>query len=164
MKSINIATALKLKNRKIRDGAKLVAKFTKLASAPTTAKSMEDAVGNRERFSNEVSALLPKIMEGVKDVAKFRADIAKANVDNQENLMMLSELKSLKSKLGNMYIDGTEPVEECVAPASRITEMSTTYKSYPMTTSEFEKMVDDIQSEIDNLQDKVDVFNATHKI
>ena len=104
MKSINIATALKLKNRKIRDGAKLVAKFTKLASAPTTAKSMEDAVGNRERFSNEVSALLPKIMEGVKDVAKFRADIAKANVDNQENLMMLSELKSLKSNLGNMYM------------------------------------------------------------
>ena len=143
---ITLAQALKEKNR-------IVGEVSRLWNLVQQQNSCWE---NRKR-SIDVNATMQTINHYTEKLIELKIKIGKANEGNLENMYALEEYKSRISKLDS--IDAEEDVRYLGVNNER--EL---IKTVIISASEIIGMQKTLQSKCNQLQDKLDEYNATHKI
>ena len=142
---MNIKQALKEKN-------KLVAEIKDLYDTAKKFNSTE--VGNPRRFS--VQGSLDEVNEKTSKLVELKTKIHKANLPVYEKIFRMSEMKNQIKEL-----KGISTEEGKVS--SRYGTM-VEVKEVELNAAQIKVMVKNIESEIEKLQDELDVHNATTQI
>jgi predicted nucleic acid-binding Zn-ribbon protein len=142
---MNINQALKAKNR-------LVSEINEQLEIARMFNSIEK--GNPRRYS--VSEALDKAEKLTGELIDLKVRIHKANTPVMDKIFLMSELKSYAKDLKKIPVDeGTISSRYGVAPEHREVELN---------VSQIKGMIKDIELKISNIQDELDVFNATTEI
>lgn len=144
---MTIKQALKQKNKLIKQ----IGENTKLMQ---DYNSIE--VGNERPYSSIV--LLAQISEDTKELAKLKAKIHVANTPVLEDIFLMSELKSMAQSLKKM--DCTEGKSN----RDRYRMESEIVKTSEISLVERNNTIKDLEDRIEEIQDRLDVFNATTQI
>ena len=144
-KKMNIKQALKEKN-------KLVAEIKDLYETAKKFNSTE--LGNTRRFSVQDS--LNEAREKTARLVELKTKIHKANLPVYEKIFRMSEMKNQIKEL-----KGISTEEGKVS--SRYSSM-VEVKEVELNAAQIKAMVKNIESEIEKLQDELDVHNATTQI
>lgn len=151
---MNIAQALKQKNRVIGEMNKVFAQIQKHnvihyrgeSSFPPTHKV-------------NVKALLSTYRELFAKLVAIKAGVQKASAPIAEKLVELAETKSLLSKMQEIPTkEGTETISGYNAAPYEVTFVSAITESAVVKTS------DELQDQINRLQDEIDTHNALTQI
>ena len=150
---ITLARALKEKNRIVGEINSLKGIFSRENSR----------VENLEKTQTNRQELWDKILKRTDDLIALKAKIATANIHIYPFIEKMSELKSRVT-----YIQSLNQVEGVQEPdhyqLARNSNTKSKIISAHFNTEKVDILVADLQKEIGDLQDKVDEFNATHKI
>ncbi len=144
---MNIKQALKLKNKLIKE----IGENTKLIQQYNSVE-----VGNSRPYSTEV--LYNKISNDTKELSKLKAKIHKANVPVLEDIFYMAEMKSTIQALKKM--DCTEGKSN----KDRYRMESELVMTSEISLVERNEMIKDMENQIEEIQDRLDVFNATTEI
>ena len=144
---MNIKQALKLKNKLIKE----IGENTKLIQQYNSVE-----VGNSRPYSTE--ALYNKISNDTKELSKLKAKIHKANVPVLEDIFYMAEMKSTIQALKKM--DCTEGKSN----KDRYRMESELVMTSEISLVERNEMIKDMENQIEEIQDRLDVFNATTEI
>lgn len=144
---MNIKQALKLKNKLIKE----IGENTKLIQQYNSVE-----VGNSRPYSTEV--LYNKISNDTKELSKLKAKIHKANVPVLEDIFYMAEMKSTIQALKKM--DCTEGKYN----KDRYRMESELVMTSEISLVERNEMIKDMENQIEEIQDRLDVFNATTEI
>lgn len=146
---MNLAQALKKKNRLAGEIARQQAILTR-----------ENARRNDSVSTVDRKAVMEQIILLSKELGYLKADIAKANVGIYSDLERMAEYKSLISFYQGLPKREGEEVNFVGRDQEKLTY---TWNSY-ITQEECDKKVAELQQIINDLQDKVDAYNATTTI
>lgn len=144
---MNIKQALKLKNKLI----KTIGENTKLIQQYNAVE-----VGNSRPYSTEV--LFNQISNDTKELSKLKAKIHRANSPMLEDIFHMAELKSTIQALKKM--DCTEGKSN----KDRYRMESELVMTSEISLVERNEMIKDMENQIEEIQDRLDVFNATTEI
>ena len=142
---MNIKQALKAKN-------KLVAEIKELSMLLHNNNSMEESA--TRRF--DVNKLVEQIQETAKDLVSLKARIHRGNVSVFEKIFMMAELKGQVKELKKLSTEEGKI-------SSRYSGTVET-KSVVLTALDVRNMIKDLESQIEKIQDELDVHNATTTI
>lgn len=137
---VTLAKALKEKN-------KIVSNITELQKK--IQQNNSSVVNSKEIYN--VKELYLKLNKNVSDLIKVKNVIHKANTNVYHEILELAEKKSLLKFLSGLNIQEGLQVD-------RYAESSYEYKSQ-ITTLERDKYVEEIQTRIEELQEKLDAYN-----
>ena len=146
---MNIAKALKTKNRLAGELSKVRSTITKYNSQLVNAADKVD-----------INAALEKHKTLTNSLVKLKARISIYNKNVQEKIYLLSELK------GQMiWLETIQTTHGDVDESSRYGAESKT-RTYEATLRKADKdrMLEEIQNQINDVQDELDAHNATAKI
>lgn len=144
---MTIKQALKLKNKLI----KTIGENTKLMQEYNSIE-----VGNERPYSS--TELLAKISEDIKELAKLKTKIHIANTPVLEDIFLMSELKSMAQSLKKM--DCTEGKSN----RDRYRLESESIKTSEISLVKRNETIKELESQIEEIQDRLDLFNATTQI
>jgi hypothetical protein len=144
---MTIKQALKLKNKLI----KTIGENTKLMQEYNSIE-----VGNERPYSS--TELLGKISEDTKELAKLKTKIHIANTPVLEDIFLMSELKSMAQSLKKM--DCTEGKSN----RDRYRLESESVKTSEISLVRRNETIKELETRIEEIQDRLDVFNATTQI
>lgn len=144
---MNIKQALKLKNKLIKE----IGENTKLIQQYNSVE-----VGNSRPYSTKV--LYNKISNDTKELSKLKAKIHKANVPVLEDIFYMAEIKSTIQALKKM--DCTEGKSN----KDRYRMESELVMTSEISLVERNEMIKYMENQIEEIQDRLDVFNATTEI
>ena len=144
---MTIKTALKQKNKLI----KTIGENTKLMQEYNSIE-----VGNERPYSS--NELLIKITQDTKELAKLKTKIHIANTPVLEDIFLVSELKSMAQSLKKM--DCTEGKSN----RDRYRLESESFKTSEISLVKRNEIIKGLEARIEEIQDKLDVFNATTQI
>jgi hypothetical protein len=146
---MTIKQALKYKN-------KLVAKINSEFQKASTYNSFEE--GEKRAYS--ASEALSKYFDLSNELVDLKAKIHKANDKVYDKIFLLSELKSRISKL--QVLDCSEG--KVSDRYSRIHGETPTIKTVEITILERDKLIQEIEAKIEEVQEELDLHNATTEI
>ena len=144
---MTIKTALKQKNKLIKQ----IGENTKLMQEYNSIE-----VGNERPYSSV--ELLGKISEDIKELAKLKTKIHIANTPVLEDIFLMSELKSMTQSLKKM--DCTEGKSN----RDRYRLESESFKTSEISLVKRNETIKELEDRIEEIQDRLDVFNATTQI
>ena len=144
---MTIKQALKLKNKLI----KTIGENTKLMQEYNSIE-----VGNERPYSS--TELLGKISEDTKELAKLKTKIHIANAPVLEDIFLMSELKSMAQSLKKM--DCTEGKSN----RDRYRLESESIKTSEISLVKRNETIKELEARIEEIQDRLDLFNATTQI
>ena len=144
---MTIKQALKLKNKLI----KTIGENTKLMQEYNSVE-----VGNERPYSS--TELLAQISEDTKELAKLKTKIHIANTPVLEDIFLMSELKSMIQSLKKM--DCTEGKSN----RDRYRLESESIKTSEISLVKRNETIKELEARIEEIQDRLDVFNATTQI
>jgi hypothetical protein len=144
---MTIKQALKLKNKLI----KTIGENTKLMQEYNSIE-----VGNERPYSS--TELLAKISEDTKELAKLKTKIHIANTPVLEDIFLMSELKSMAQSLKKM--DCTEGKSN----RDRYRLESESIKTSEISLVKRNETIKELEAQIEEIQDRLDLFNATTQI
>jgi hypothetical protein len=144
---MKLSKALKLKNKKVTDYNNTVTKMISVNSYDITSKRYYDT-----------RKLLEEVIVKRDDLIKFKTAIHTTSEPIREKIFRLGELKNLLMNFNRLSTN-----EGVIKSRGYGTEEVTTYKC---TINELEKvaLIESIQTEIEDIQDDIDVFNATTEL
>lgn len=146
---MNIAKALKEKNRIAANLAKTRAEILAYNSQPDAAADKVDiqqAFAKHETLTN--------------NLVKVKSEISKANVKIQEKIYLLAEYKGQMS-----WLQGLDTTHGLVSDrCSYRTDAKEVLYSATIRKADKDAKIADLQLKIDRLQDELDEFNAATKI
>jgi hypothetical protein len=150
---MNISKALKEKNR-------LAGKI----------KDLQNKIGTSNIYTSispahyDARTLFKQLLDKIAELEVLKCGIAKANVGIQDKLVRMSELKSFATFLTG-FSNKTDLPDRTVTKQSYGSTPAETYIQYSsISRAECDKMLEDTQSEINNLQDEIDTYNALTKV
>ena len=146
---MKIAKALKLKNQLAGEAAQLKELLTKQNSRST-----------KQKFDYDNREVLTRLRGKIDELVKTKAVVAAANAEIYDKIFRLAELKGLVSTLtgldtkAGVFHEGRGFGEaayevEYVAQLSKV---------------DVDKLVSELNAEIQSLQDSLDEFNFTHNV
>jgi hypothetical protein len=144
---MTIKQALKQKNKlikKIGENTKLMQEYNSIE------------VGNERPYSSII--LLAKITEDTKELANLKSKIHVANTPVLEDIFLMSELKSIAQSLKKM--DCTEGKSN----RDRYRLESESVKTSEISLVRRNETIKELETRIEEIQDRLDVFNATTQI
>ena len=144
---MTIKQALKQKNKLIKqigENTKLIQEYNSIE------------VGNVRPYSSV--ELLAKISEDTKELAKLKTKIHIANTPVLENIFLMSELKSMAQSLKKM--DCTEGKSN----RDRYRLESESIKTSEISLVKRNETIKELEAQIEEIQDRLDIFNATTQI
>lgn len=144
---MNIKQALKLKNKLIKQ----IGENTKLMQEYNSIE-----VGNDRPYSSVI--LLAQISEDTKELAKLKSKIHIANTPVLEDIFLMSELKSMAQSLKKM--DCTEGKSN----RDRYRLEGESIKTSEISLVRRNETIKELESRIEEIQDRLDFFNATTQI
>ena len=144
---MTIKQALKQKNKLI----KTIGENTKLMQEYNSVE-----VGNERPYSSV--ELLAQISEYTKELAKLKTKIHIANTPVLEDIFLMSELKSMAQSLKKM--DCTEGKSN----RDRYRLESESVKTSEISLVKRNEAIKEMEARIEEIQDKLDLFNATTQI
>ena len=144
---MTIKTALKQKNKLVKQ----IGENTKLMQEYNSIE-----VGNERPYSSV--ELLAKISEDTKELAKLKTKIHIANTPVLEDIFLMSELKSMAQSLKKM--DCTEGKSN----RDRYRLESESVKTSEISLVKRNEVIKEMEARIEEIQDKLDLFNATTQI
>jgi hypothetical protein len=144
---MTIKNALKLKNKLIKQ----IGENTKLMQEYNSIE-----VGNDRPYSSVI--LLAQISEDTKELAKLKSKIHIANTPVLEDIFLMSELKSIAQSLKKM--DCTEGKSN----RDRYRLESESVKTSEISLVRRNETIKELETRIEEIQDRLDVFNATTQI
>jgi hypothetical protein len=113
-------------------------------------------VGNERPYSSII--LLAKITEDTKELANLKSKIHVANTPVLEDIFLMSELKSIAQSLKKM--DCTEGKSN----RDRYRLESESVKTSEISLVRRNETIKELETRIEEIQDRLDVFNATTQI
>ena len=150
---ITLARALKEKNR-------IVGEINALKSIFSRENSRVETEGKAQRSRQEIWDNITKRTE---DLIALKAKIATANVDIYPLIEKMSELKGRVTYVqGLNTLEGVEEPNQYQLARNPNAKAKTISAHFNITT--VDQLVAALQKEIGDLQDKIDEFNATHRI
>lgn len=141
---MTIKTALKQKNKLVKqigENTKLIQEYNSIE------------VGNERPYSSV--ELLAKISEDTKELAKLKTKIHIANTPVLEDIFLMSELKSMAQSLKKM--DCTEGKSN----RDRYRLESESIKTSEISLVKRNETIKELESRIEEIQDRLDFFNST---
>jgi hypothetical protein len=144
---MTIKQALKQKNKLIKQ----IGENTKLMQEYNSIE-----VGNERPYSSII--LLAQITEGTKELANLKTKIHIANTPVLEDIFLMSELKSIAQSLKKM--DCTEGKSN----RDRYRLESESVKTSEISLVRRNETIKELETRIEEIQDRLDVFNATTQI
>jgi hypothetical protein len=144
---MTIKNALKLKNKLIKQ----IGENTKLMQEYNSIE-----VGNDRPYSSVI--LLAQISEDTKELAKLKSKIHIANTPVLEDIFLMSELKSMAQSLKKM--DCTEGKSN----RDRYRLEGESIKTSEISLVRRNETIKELESRIEEIQDRLDFFNATTQI
>ena len=144
---MTIKQALKQKNKLI----KTIGENTKLMQEYNSIE-----VGNERPYSSV--ELLAQISEYTKELAKLKTKIHIANTPVLNDIFLMSELKSMAQSLKKM--DCTEGKSN----RDRYRLESESVKTSEISLVKRNEVIKEMEARIEEIQDRLDVFNATTEI
>ena len=144
---MTIKQALKLKNKLIKQ----IGENTKLMQEYNSIE-----VGNDRPYSSVI--LLAQISEDTKELAKLKSKIHIANTPVLEDIFLMSELKSMAQSIKKM--DCTEGKSN----RDRYRLEGESIKTSEISLVRRNETIKELESRIEEIQDRLDVFNATTQI
>ena len=144
---MTIKTALKQKNKLVKQ----IGENTKLMQEYNSIE-----VGNERPYSSV--ELLAKISEDTKELANLKSKIHVANTPVLEDIFLMSELKSMAQSLKKM--DCTEGKSN----RDRYRLESESVKTSEISLVRRNETIKELETRIEEIQDRLDVFNATTQI
>lgn len=144
---MTIKQALKQKNKLIKQ----IGENTKLMQEYNSIE-----VGNERPYSS--TELLGKISEDTKELANLKSKIHIANSPVLEDIFLMSELKSMAQSLKKM--DCTEGKSN----RDRYRLESEIVKTSEISLVRRNETIKELETRIEEIQDRLDVFNATTQI
>jgi hypothetical protein len=144
---MTIKQALKQKNKLIKQ----IGENTKLMQEYNSIE-----VGNERPYSSII--LLAQITEGTKELANLKSKIHIANTPVLEDIFLMSELKSIAQSLKKM--DCTEGKSN----RDRYRLESESVKTSEISLVRRNETIKELETRIEEIQDRLDVFNATTQI
>ena len=144
---MTIKQALKQKNKLIKQ----IGENTKLMQEYNSIE-----VGNERPYSSII--LLAKISEDTKELANLKSKIHIANTPVLEDIFLMSELKSMAQSLKKM--DCTEGKSN----RDRYRLESESVKTSEISLVRRNETIKELETRIEEIQDRLDVFNTTTQI
>ena len=144
---MTIKQALKLKNKLVKQ----IGENTKLMQEYNSIE-----VGNERPYSSII--LLAQITEGTKELANLKTKIHIANTPVLEDIFLMSELKSIAQSLKKM--DCTEGKSN----RDRYRLESESVKTSEISLVRRNETIKELETRIEEIQDRLDVFNTTTQI
>ena len=144
---MTIKQALKQKNKLIKQ----IGENTKLMQEYNSIE-----VGNERPYSSII--LLAKITEDTKELANLKSKIHVANTPVLEDIFLMSELKSIAQSLKKM--DCTEGKSN----RDRYRLESESVKTSEISLVRRNETIKELETRIEEIQDRLDVFNTTTQI
>ena len=144
---MTIKQALKQKNKLIKQ----IGENTKLMQEYNSIE-----VGNERPYSSII--LLAKISEDTKELANLKSKIHIANTPVLEDIFLMSELKSIAQSLKKM--DCTEGKSN----RDRYRLESESVKTSEISLVRRNETIKELETRIEEIQDRLDVFNTTTQI
>ena len=144
---MTIKQALKQKNKLIKQ----IGENTKLMQEYNSIE-----VGNERPYSSII--LLAKISEDTKELANLKSKIHIANTPVLEDIFLMSELKSMAQSLKKM--DCTEGKSN----RDRYRLEGESVKTSEISLVRRNETIKELETRIEEIQDRLDVFNATTQI
>lgn len=144
---MTIKQALKQKNKLIKQ----IGENTKLMQEYNSIE-----VGNERPYSSII--LLAKISEDTKELVNLKSKIHVANTPVLEDIFLMSELKSMAQSLKKM--DCTEGKSN----RDRYRLESESVKTSEISLVRRNETIKELETRIEEIQDRLDVFNATTQI
>ena len=144
---MTIKQALKQKNKLIKQ----IGENTKLMQEYNSIE-----VGNERPYSSII--LLAKITEDTKELANLKSKIHVANTPVLEDIFLMSELKSMAQSLKKM--DCTEGKSN----RDRYRLESESVKTSEISLVRRNETIKELETRIEEIQDRLDVFNTTTQI
>ena len=144
---MTIKQALKQKNKLIKQ----IGENTKLMQEYNSIE-----VGNERPYSSII--LLAKISEDTKELANLKSKIHVANTPVLEDIFLMSELKSIAQSLKKM--DCTEGKSN----RDRYRLESESVKTSEISLVRRNETIKELETHIEEIQDRLDVFNSTTQI
>ena len=144
---MTIKQALKQKNKLIKQ----IGENTKLMQEYNSIE-----VGNERPYSSFI--LLGQISEDTKELAKLKAKIHIANTPVLEDIFLMSELKSMTQSLKKMDCTEGKSNKDRYRMESEIVKTSEISLVLRNVT------IKEMEEQIEEIQDRLDVFNATTQI
>lgn len=142
---MNIKQALKYKN-------KLAKKISETAQKVSRYNSVDEGAVRPYDVSEELSKLQTLTMEMV----DLKTKIHMANRDVYHYIFKLSEMKAMLKHLRT--VDCTEGLNVSL---SRFAESTSTMKNSVISRLEMDQLIEKIENQIDEIQDKLDIHNST---
>jgi seryl-tRNA synthetase len=142
---MNIKQALKYKNKlakKIQETAQKVARYN----------SVDEGVVR----PYDVNELLAQLQTLTEEMVELKTKIHLANRDMYSYIFRLSELKAMVKHM--RIVDCTEGVNVSL---SRFGENPTSVKTSVISRLDMDNLIENLESEIDLIQDKLDIHNGT---
>ena len=144
---MTIKQALKQKNKLIKQ----IGENTKLMQEYNSIE-----VGNERPYSS--TELLAQISEDTKELARLKSLIHIANTPILNEIFLMSELKSIVQSLKKM--DCTEGKSN----RDRYRLESESFKTSEISLVKRNETIKELEARIEEIQDRLDVFNATTQI
>ena len=144
---MTIKQALKQKNKLIKQ----IGENTKLMQEYNSIE-----VGNERPYSS--NELLVEITKDTKELAKLKTKIHIANTPVLEDIFLMSELKSMTQSLKKM--DCTEGKSN----RDRYRLESESIKTSEISLVKRNETIKELEARIEEIQDRLDLFNATTQI
>ena len=144
---MKLAKALKLKNKKINEYNNLVTKMVSCNSYDVTSKRYYDA----KTLHNEV-------VDKQADLIKFKTAIHLTSEPIRYKIFELGELKNYLMNLSRLSTN------EGVVKSRGYGESDVSTYACSINELEKVKMMESIQTEIEDIQDVIDAFNATTEL
>jgi len=143
---MNIKQALKQKNKLIKD-------INELYSLAKSYNSIEE--GNERPYN--ISELFTSIVEDTKELSLLKAKIHRANGPVLEDIFLMAEMKSLIQALKKT---------DCTSGKSNRDRYSSAeiVLSVEMNIVERNNKIKQLENRIEEIQDKLDIFNANTEI
>lgn len=147
---MKIAKALKLKNQLAGDVAQLKELLTK-----------QNSRSAKQKFDYDNREVLTRLRTKLAELVKVKAAVAAANAEVYDKIFRLAELKGLVTTLtgldtkAGVFHEGRGGFSETVYEVEYVAQLSKV---------DVDKLVADLNAEIQSLQDALDEFNFTRSV
>jgi len=144
---MNIKKALKEKNKKIKEANEYFSKMSQYNSVE---------VGNKRPYS--AKEMLEMWKQSVDDLITLKTKIHLANVSVYGKIFRLAELKSMVSNLKSLSCN------EGKSAPNRWSSEERQVMEAEITVTERDEMIKTLETEIEKIQDELDIHNGTTEI
>jgi len=150
LNNMKLAKALKLKNKRVKEIKDLQDKI-----------QMYNLTNDRSPSPYDIKQLYEDLGKKIADLTALKVAIMNTNKPQYGDIVKLAELKSQLSFVKGIRTQSQEKVSQEVGYGDSMRTLTTVSV---FTTVDQDNMIKSIEEEIENLQEKIDTFNATYEL